>query len=158
MTRPIEARADITLDPVTVAPVRPVDAYLTIAEAIVPALEVLGQSPVSSIPAALLAAHALECVLKGALAYSGVTETELKSPALRHDLEALWLRSAQFVPSLGASVPEWAKRLSGLHNWPYVLRYPVGVNGLVLPSPVEVAKELVEVENMVRALIRDNAA
>lgn len=154
MTTPIEGRADITLDPITVAPVRPVDAYLAIAKAIVPSLEVLRQSTVSSIPGALLAGHALECLLKAALAYSGVTETKLRSLALRHDLEALWLHSAQFVPSLGASVPEWAKRLNGLHNSPYVLRYPVGVNGLVLPSPAEVAKELSELESVVRALIR----
>ena len=156
MTTPIEGYANITLEPVTVAPVRLVDAYLAITEAIVPSLQTLRQSKASAIPGTLLAGHALECLLKAALAHNGITEAELRSRALGHDLEALWLRAGQYLSSLGTSVPDWARRLNGLHDSPYVLRYPVGLHGLVLPSAAEVALELSKLESAVRELIRGN--
>lgn len=68
--------------------------------------------------------------------------------------EELWRRSALYLPSLGASVPGWAKRLGELHKFPYALRYPVGIHGLVLPNAVEIATELSEIDTAVRNLVR----
>jgi hypothetical protein len=158
MTAPIEGSAKITLEPMTLAPVRPVDAYLATAEAIVPSLDVLRESNLSAIPGALLAGHALECLLKAVLAQSGLTEAELRSSALRHNLEELWRRSGQHLPLLGTSLPDWATRLSELHNSPYVLRYPVGLHGLVLPNPASVATELSKLRDAVRELVRGSGA
>jgi hypothetical protein len=155
MTTPIEGRLNITLDPVVVAPVRSVDAYLAVAEAVVPSLQVLRESNLSEVPGALLAGHVLECLLKAVLAHNGVADAELKGAALRHDIGQLWQRAAQYLPNVATNAPDWAQVLGELHKAPYRLRYPVGVNGLVLPPPEQVAQELSELDRTVREHIRN---
>lgn len=157
MSNHIQGRTNITLDPVTVAAVRPADAFAAAAEAIVPAVGMLASTAISPVPGALLAGHALECLLKATLSHLGVTEEELKKN-FGHDLEALWRKATAPPSPFTPAIPKWVETLNGLHDQPFTLRYPIGLHGLVLPNAVEVARELKDLLDSVSKLLQDDAA
>jgi len=147
---PITGTASITLQPVTIAAAAPPHTYFGVAQSMMPGVKVLAAaSPPPALALALVAAHVLECLLKAYLSRDG-SDAVLKNPDVRHDLNALWgMAFAQ-----GLRVPEvppsWVDCLSGLHKWPYYLRYSAGVHGIVSPSAEPMTSELAALLEIVR--------
>src|SRR6266496_933316 len=140
---------NVTVDPVTVRPVSAGDAYFGIAETLLPGARVLaGATEVPGTALALVAGHILECLLKAGLSASGVSDKELKR--LRHGLRELWRQAAKHGCVSSQPMPSWAERLAALHDAPYPLRYPVGLNGLILPGAHPMLTELSELHESVR--------
>jgi len=137
--------ATVHLDPVTVAPVTPPHAYLGVAESLMPGIRMLAEAERRNVavPLTNLCGQALECMLKAYLAKNGTPEGELKKHTLRHDLKALWLLANQNgLLTAVIPPPAWLERLSQLHNGPFVLRYPMGLNGLLLPGTQPMLSDL----------------
>ncbi len=80
-----------------------------------------------------LCGHSVETALKSILAKSGKSELELRT-TFGHDLEKLWIASAQKTSLIVASPPTWIEHLNRLHNKPYTVRYPMGLNGVIFPN------------------------
>jgi hypothetical protein len=89
-----------------------------------------------------LAGQAAECLLKALLVGSGVSEKSLHARNVRHDLVYLWREACKPVSALPGQPPEWLAQLSRLHAAPYVLRYPLGMHGLVLPVQTDMVDGL----------------
>jgi hypothetical protein len=133
----------ITLDPITVAPVTPAGAYLGIAQALLPGAKLLATgTPTSAIALTLVSGHLLECSLKAFLSSRGVTEAELKKPSLRHNVSELWRRAAALGLPIASAPPPSVECLNGLHDAPFHLRYPMGFHGLVLPGTEPMLSQL----------------
>ena len=148
---PITGSANITLGAVTVAPVTPPQAYFGAAEAIMHGVRQLATSgPEVCVPLTLLAGQMLECLLKAYLSKHGAAESDLKQHTVRHNLKELWLRANQSGLPNDSTPPQWVECLSGLHNSPFYLRYPMGLNGLVLPGVQLMASELESLLEAVR--------
>jgi hypothetical protein len=115
-----------------------------------PGLKVLAvASPLPALALALVAAHILECLLKAYLSRDG-SDTELKKPDVRHDLNALWAMARAEGLRVQESPPSWVDRLSDLHKPPYYLRYSTGVHGIVLPGVEPMTSELGALLEIVR--------
>ena len=124
-------------------PPSPAQSYLIAAKGLYPGVEVLVNSPGQTATAcAFLAAQALECALKSYLSHVGKTENELKAPSIRHNLEALWAWAVCEGLSIQSQPPQWCITLNSAHDKPYYFRYPMGLNGLVLPALVPMASDL----------------
>jgi hypothetical protein len=109
------------------------DTYLAAATGLMRGATVLATAPQSESgwAFALVAGQILECALKAFLLKAGVTEKALKKRGVRHSLSKLWAEAAHRSLPIG-DLPQWADRLSGLHDFPYYLRYPAGLNVLAL--------------------------
>jgi hypothetical protein len=91
---PVTGSLNVRLGSVTVAPVTPQDAYLGIARALWPGIEVLTAAPAASAVAlTLVCGHVAECALKAYLARQGVSEADLRKADVRHNLVELWHRA-----------------------------------------------------------------
>jgi hypothetical protein len=132
---------------ITIDPPRPPHTYLGVAESILPGIQVLAsQTRPPAIPATLLAAHMLECLLKAYLSRNG-DDKRLLVGDMRHNIAALWQLASREGINLPAQLPTWASTLSHLHDRPFYLRYSTGVNGVVTPPIPVLAREL---ENMLK--------
>ena len=67
-----------------------------------------------------------------------------------HNLSELWVRAANQGLPIGDTPPQWAERLNGLHGRPYYLRYPIGLNGLILPNAPQTTADLQNLIDSVR--------
>lgn len=153
--QPITGSLNVTLDPVTVAPVTLPQAFFGAAEALMPGVRLLAAAgPEACVPLTLLAGQTLECLLKAYLSKQGAPESDLRQPDVRHNLKELWQRASQSGLPVALVPPQWVECLSGLHNSPYYLRYPKGLNGLVLPGTQPMASELETLLEAVRQGIR----
>jgi hypothetical protein len=151
---PITAHGSVVLS-LRVAPVTPAAAFLGAAEALLSGVQPLASSlPRTAWPLTFLAGQVVECLLKAYLAKRGVREEELKQRSVRHNLLKLWSQAVSHGLSFAPRDPIWLQRLSELHNGPYVIRYPMGLNGVVLPQCAEMARDL---PILVRA-VRDGAS
>jgi hypothetical protein len=132
---PITGFISIEERPDTVASVTVHEAYFAAAQALMPGARLLADALPSGSAAALtlLSGQILEGLLKAFLSTVGVKTKELKEKPLGHNLAALWQRAETLGLPIG-SMPGWAETLNGLHDDPYYLRYPMGLNGLVLPD------------------------
>lgn len=140
-----------TLDPMTLAPAGPPHTYWGIADGLMPGVRTLADAgPSRALPLAMIAAHALECILKGYLSRSG-NDSAVKQSSIRHDLVALWDRAVSAGLSVARTPPSWVSRLGELHNTPYYMRYSTGVHGLVLPPSEPMASELATLLELARA-------
>jgi hypothetical protein len=150
---PITWSISATEQPDSVAPVAPHEAFLVVAVGLMRGATVLAAAPLSesAMALALLSGHILECSLKAFLSKAGLTEPELKT--IGHNLSALWELAATKGLPIGATPPEWAGTLNGLHDKPYYLRYPMGLHGLVLPNAQQMASELKNLIETVRRTI-----
>lgn len=101
-------------------------------------------------PLALLAAQVVECALKAFLSRSG-DDKRLKKPAIRHDLEGLWLLAQMEGLPIGQSPPPWLQLLSKLHRSPYPLRYAKDVFLIALPPSEPMLTEIEELLQVVAA-------
>jgi len=109
--------------------------YLGVAKRLLPAIDVLAKSTdkVTS-GLAMLTAHSLECALKTYLVHKDMPEKQLLGHNKRHNLEWLWQEAVTLKLSIEDQPPHWCTTLNSLHNKPYHLRYPTGVNALVFPA------------------------
>ena len=106
-------------------------------------LHVLAASPGSTgMALTFLAGHILECLLKANLLSHGVPEDEVKGYS--HKVLGLWQRCVALGALPNPAMPTWADRLGALHDKPFILRYPEGVHGLVLPGTDPMVAELQE--------------
>ena len=150
---PITATISITEEADSVAPVAPHEAFLAAAVGLMRGAMVLAAaSPSESAPAlALLSGQILECSLKAFLSKAGLTEPELKK--VGHNLSALWALAATKGLPISATPPDWAGTLNSLHDYPYNLRYPMGLHGLVLSNAQQTTLELGHLIETVRQTI-----
>jgi hypothetical protein len=136
----------------SVAPVAPHEAYLTVAVGLMRGANVLAAAPLSesAMALALLSGQILECSLKAFLSKAGRTERELRRKDVRHNLLELWALAVREGLCITATPPQWAETLNRLHDYPYHLRYPMGLHGLVLPNPQQTTSELEHLIDTVR--------
>jgi HEPN domain-containing protein len=142
---------NITLESVTIS-APPHEAFFSAAEQLIRGVVVLAAEPNVDVAHSFLAGQALECLLKAYLSKNGTSLGELRS--IRHDIENLWEKSNQGGLSIASELPQWAQCLNRLHKAPYNLRYPIGLNGLVLPGAQPMTSELEVLLTTVQQAIR----
>jgi hypothetical protein len=129
-------------------------SYLVAARQFNNGAQVLSTKKNISRPFFFLAAQSLECALKSYLSHMGISESELKKPAVRHNLEELWKLAVSKGAPINNQPTNWCIRLNELHNKPYFLRYPMGLNGYVGPNIITTALELQEIIESVETIIQ----
>jgi hypothetical protein len=146
---PIIGTLNMTLT-IHVEPPTAAASYLGAAESLMEGVRGLaGGPPAATVALIFLACNAVECALKSFLANGRMTDEELKKPGIRHNLAGLWRLAFEKGLDIGEP-PDWVKRLSEVHDWPYYLRYLTGVHGLVLPNAGITASELDRLVEKVR--------
>jgi hypothetical protein len=150
---PIIATFSITEAPDSFTPPAPHDALFAAAVGLMRGVTVLAAAtPSESAWAlALVSGHILECSLKAFLSKEGLSEVELKT--LGHNLSKLWARAVENGLPISTSPPDWAMTLNQLHGSPFMLRYPLGLNGLVFPNAQEVTSGLQNIIDKIREKI-----
>jgi hypothetical protein len=144
----------VTEEPDSVGPVAPHEAFLTVAVGLMPGATVLAAAPPpeSAMALALVSGQILECSLKAFLSKCGLDEEKLKR-TFGHNLLDLWRESVTKGLRISATPPHWAETLNSLHyslrNSP-TLRYPMGLNVLLLPNAQETTSELRNLIDTVR--------
>ncbi len=92
------------------------DGYMIVARELLPGVEVLSILPnLPSRAAALIAAQALECVLKAFLWHKG-KKTDIRAPEVQHNLVALWKMAYDQDLSIPQEPPDWCTILSSGHG------------------------------------------
>jgi len=119
----------------------PQDSFFTGAKNLLPAIEILNRPEYCGleIPITFLSGQIAECLLKAFLSSRGKTEDELRNKPYGHNLINLW-KDAVILGLPGTpSPPDWVNELHRLHcgsdvNKKFPIRYPMNLNGLVLPK------------------------
>ncbi|HET9536373.1 MAG TPA: hypothetical protein VFP43_13685 [Mesorhizobium sp.] len=150
---PIIATASQMLEPVTTTPQTPPRNYLAVANALMPGVKALAVGPLSACSLALLAAHALECMLSAYLSRNG-SDADLRKPGLLHNIVGLWGQAVADGLPVQSTPPDWVEDLSRVHVKPFHLRYMRGLNGILLPAPEPMATELAELLEVVKTAIK----
>ena len=104
------------------------DAYMIVARDLMQGVEALSvEKHISSRSCSLIAAHALECILKAYLVHNG-KEEEVRKRDIQHNLLALWdmafNEESLFLPE---TPPNWVTTLSNGHGPNFYFRYQEGV-------------------------------
>ena len=134
---------------------RPPHTYLGVARAILPGIKRLTEpEPESPISIALLAAHALECLLKAFLSRDG-SDARLRKHDIRHNLVALWSLAVEEGLPIAKQPPYWVDKLGALHRKPYYLRYAEGINGIVLPPLRSIPAEFDILLSLVQQVVQN---
>ena len=143
----------VTLDDVTMPPEVPSYRYLGVAQLIIPGAKVLAVSgPDSAVSLAIIAAFAIECLLKSAATKGRLDDGNVRGD-IRHDLVGLWNAAARNGLSIGP-IPQWVAILAPLHKKPYELRYATKANGVSLPNPDPIVSDLESIAEAVRKFLR----
>ena len=140
---PISMSGSVIESPDAVSP--PITTYTSfgVAENLMPGVKLLAFGPTStSLALAFLCAHVLECLLKAFLSREGMSDSELKSQSIRHDLAKLWSEAVARGLDVSAAPPDWVTCLSRLHGPPYFLRYSTNVHVIVSPATQPMVSEL----------------
>lgn len=132
------------------------DGFLGVARELIPGVEAL--APLNTLPArscAMLAGHALECVLKAYLWHMDNTRRDLGD----HDLLTLW-GNAYAGLGLQKDPPSWVSILATGHGPDFYLRYQKGKHGVIVhggstPAPIPMAAALRELLVTVEAAIKN---
>lgn len=137
---------NITLPALETSPPSPTESYLLAARELFKGVSILCNNSHNAEKAcAFLAAQALECVLKSYLSFSGVEERELKKQSIRHNLEDLWRMAEKKGLKIDIAIPNWCKILNSVHDKPYYLRYPMGLNAINIPELDKMESDLKKV-------------
>ena len=134
----------------TVALVTAADAHLAIAQQLLAGARVLAGDPNCAVTLAFVCAHAAECLFKAFLSWKGVCDSDLKDHHIRHDLVALRTMAVTKGLAVDPSPPAWLALLSELHKSPFRLRYPVGLNGFMLPATQPMLADLESLEGLTK--------
>ena len=135
---------------VSVAPMTVAEACFGIAQQFMAGARVLASAPGCALTFAFVCGQISECFFKAFLSWKGVSESTLRHQ-LGHDLSALRAMAVTHGLAVDPTEPQWLTRLSSLHGRPFVLRYPVGLNGLVTPGPQPMLSDLEALQELVRA-------
>jgi hypothetical protein len=148
---PISMSGFVTESPDAVSPpITPLTSF-GVAENLMPGVKLLASGPTStSLALAFLCAHVLECLLKAFLAREGMSDSELRSQSIRHDLAKLWSEAVARGLHVSAAPPDWVTCLSRLHAPPYFLRYSPHVHAIVSPAAQPMVSELEMILEVVR--------
>jgi hypothetical protein len=147
---PVIGSGKLTNGAMRVACVTPAQAYFGAAEVLMPGVRLLAAGGSDACVAlTLLSGQMLECLLKAFLSKHGTPEKELMN-SFGHDLNKLWLSASHDGLRIDVTPPQWVECLNGLYGRPYYLRYPMGLNGLVLPGPQPMVAELEQLLDAVR--------
>jgi hypothetical protein len=108
----------------------------------------------------LTAGFATEALLKALLSFRGVSERELASSRLGHDLLALWAEGWALNAVSDPQAPEWMERLQSFHfrNDPkskhrFFIRYQSGGGLYSLPAVSEVQTGIIALEQYVSSTL-----
>jgi len=137
------------------------DAYLIVSRDLVQGVEALsGMTQIPPRSCSLIAAHALECILKAFLWHKGKRKEIIQSK-IQHNLVALWeMAYKEEDLSISQIPPDWVTILSTGHGPNFYFRYQEGEEKIIVnvgqtPAllPMKMAlKELFEtVEHAIRA-------
>jgi hypothetical protein len=137
------------------------EGYMIVAHDLLPAVEALSILPPSVHPrgCGMLAAHALECVLKAFLWHKG--KKELRG---EHDLLKLWEMACKEGLSVPQVPPDWVTILSLGHGPNFYFRYQEGVkvnnkhvivHGGSYPALVPMTTALKNLTEMVGLAVKD---
>jgi hypothetical protein len=159
MVKKVNSSINCTLSALRLVQPTQGDGYMIVARDLLQGVEVLSTSPhVSSRSCALIAAHALECVLKSFLWHKG-KKKEIRALKVQHDLVALWNMAYREGLSIPQVPPDWCKILSSGHGPSFYYRYQEGkektvVHGGQTPALIPMAVELRKVIEMVEFVIK----
>ena len=145
-----------TLGPsIKVLPVTAAAAFLGAAQELAAGVPCLAAGvPATSWALTFLSGQVVESALKSYLSHAGVAEAKLRSRDYGHDLRALWAEAVTRGFAFAPAEPVWLERLADLHTGPFLLRYPMGLNGLVLPHGVELARDMPRLVGYVRSVVQ----
>ena len=145
----------IVLPPLTMVPPSTARSYLIAARDMLEGAEVLASSkPRKLLACAFLSGQSLECALKAFLSATGWAETELKSKSIRHNLNALWVECYRSGLAIHQDPARWCSLLNSAHDSPYYFRYPMKINGMVLPEPNQMINELRVIVDLVAEVVK----
>ena len=160
------ANANITLPSLQMVHPNQVDAYMIVARDLLKSVEVL--STVKNVPprgCALIAAYALECLLKAFLSHKGKNgkkgEKGFHKEMNLHNLIALWkIAYDEGTLKILELPPDWVTILSVGHGPDFYFRYQEGenktvVNGGQTPALIPMAIELKALLEKVEISIKD---
>jgi len=135
------------------------DGYMIVARALLQGVEELSTlTHISPRSCALLAAHALECVLKASLWHKRKKKIWTKKD--QHNLVALWkMVYEEKTLNIEEDPPDWCKILSSGHGPNFYFRYQKGegktvVHGGQTPALIPMAVELKKLIEMVELAIK----
>lgn len=135
------------------------DGYMIVARDLLQGVEELSTlTQISPRSCALLAAHALECVLKASLWHKRKKKIWTKKD--QHNLVALWkMAYEEKTLNIEEDPPDWCKILSSGHGPNFYFRYQKGegktvVHGGQTPALIPIAVELKKLIKMVELAIK----
>lgn len=136
------------------------EGYMVVARDLLQGVEALSTlQNISPRGCALIAAQALECVLKAFLWHKG-KKAEIREPKVRHDLVALWdMAYKENTLCIKEVPPDWCKILSVGHGPNFYFRYQEGKSKTVVhsgqtPSLIPMTIELKKLIEMVALAIK----
>ena len=145
----VTASVAASLPGLGVAPVTPADAFFGAAEQFLIGARILVGTP-AGLAFTFVCGQVTENLLKAFLWWKGVAVEELKGK-LGHDLSGLRARAVAHGLTVEADEPPWFTLLDSLHDRPFLLRYPMGLNGMVMPPMTVVLNELEALLELARA-------
>lgn len=140
---------------IRVAPVTPAEAYLGVANDFATGMRILlSADPMPALTLTAVGGHALECGLKAFLAHAGIDEKALGKAPYSHNVINLWEETSARGLNLESPRPAWVDQLDRVYASPFVARYPMGVNGVVLPNLRALVAGVEQILRDVRSSIR----
>jgi hypothetical protein len=115
-------------------------------------------TPVPFIALTLLCGHGVEVALKALLAQSGMS-AEILRDKYGHDLLKLWNKAEAHGFTLPTPRPQWIEQLYRVYgredSYPgrHVLRYPLGIHGIVLPDQSAMLQGFEQLVSMVDTVV-----
>ena len=124
-----------TLDDIINVPPSEARGFLVAAQGMLAgAIPLRDVTPLPALALTLLCGHACEAALKALLAHGGKTAAELSRKPYGHDLLYLWVSVPVNHGSVSVPSPPWLEQLDRVYDRPFIARYPLRINGLVLPD------------------------
>ena len=128
------------------------ESFLNTAKAMLDGAQPLQEvNPVPAIAVTFLCGFCAETALKAALAQTGTSTKVLKD--IGHQLIQLW-NEAVSKGILDSVPPRWLEQLNSLHAGDYVLRYPMQLNGIVLPNQAAMMQSCLDLYAAAKAIVR----
>jgi len=154
------ANMNVTLPSLQAVQPTQLDAYLIVARDLLKGADVLSKEKnIPSRSCGLIAAHALECMLKAYLWHKGKRK-EIRERNTQHNLKTLWdLAHNENSLNLPKSPPDWVQTLSVGHGPNFYFRYQEGenktvVNGGSTPSLIPMCFELNDLLKRIESLVK----
>jgi hypothetical protein len=133
--QPITGTVTVVQASDSVARVSDHEAFFSVAHSLSFGIDRLADEPSdAALSLTILCGQATECALKALLSRAGVDRKTLGPRGMGHELLQLWISAASTCALHPAVPPAWVEQLAEVHRTPSVLRYPMGISGIVLPA------------------------